>query len=1089
MSAENDHKTNKTFRRLFVRIILGLFVLGVLLGGSALFLIVRGTVEAPNFVRAQLEQGVARAVPNAVLDYGSLDLQFGTDGRPLVVMRDARLSTTSGARIAEVTDLQAALSLGPLFQGRIQPKQLTVSGLFLDIQRDVDGAIELSFDGDLGQVSVAGAGIIETIFDLLALPTLSELENFNIEAVTLRYDDQRADRSWTVDGGRARLAVSPESLDVFADLALLSGRASVATVEANALLDRTSGDISFGISVDEMPANDLATQSAALAWLSVLDAPISGSLRGGVDATGALLPVSAALKIGAGSLRPNEATAPVPFQSAGSYFTYDPDTALLSFDEVSVDSDWIGFNSAGQAEMLMQSGFPPDRFDVSFAFSSLNAAPGGLWQRDVAFENAKVDFSLSLSPFEVTVTQATLGYEDALLTVAGQLFGDQAGWRYAFTGELPTLDHAQLLDLWPVSRGSKARKWFEENVTGAGYRDAQFMLAADAGASAELGLNAAVENATIRYARTMSPGQDVSGTLSLQDRRFVARVVSGQITPVDGLNLDPAGVEFAINDITAADQLGMVKLQGNGPLAAALPLLEQIPGLANDQTDLIGLADGQMELNGALSFPVGRKPSPQEFKYSVRAELTEVSSDKFIPGQRVTADQLMVHADNAAIEVKGNAQIGTVDIAAAWGRDQTSAQDGSALDGQIELSPDFVEAFGLGLPDGMLTGEGVGVITVDLPKDAPPRFEMTSDLAGVALDLGFVGWSKDAGSSGRLVARGQLGDPVSIQGIELEADGLSAVGSVSMRDDGRMDAVEFERMQIGGWLDGSVRIIGNGADAPADIHITGGRVDVPALTAATGGIGASSGQQTQGRLIADLDELYVSEFLSLQNLSGNFDLGQNMQGAFEARLNETVDLAGVISSDVEGNRKFSVSADDAGALFSALGLLDKASQGSILVELTELSDGYAGTFRALDVRLLDMPLFADLLNAVSVVGLIDQMNFDGIAFGEVEGEFYFSEDKFILTRASATGASIGVSLDGTYDFVNDNLELQGVLTPLFLVNGIGGIFNRKGEGLIGFNFDVKGPAEDPQISVNPLSALAPSLFREIFRRPAPTAPE
>ena len=144
----------------------------------------------------------------------------------------------------------------------------------------------------------------------------------------------------------------------------------------------------------------------------------------------------------------------------------------------------------------------------------------------------------------------------------------------------------------------------------------------------------------------------------------------------------------------------------------------------------------------------------------------------------------------------------------------------------------------------------------------------------------------------------------------------------------------------------------------------------------------------------------------MQNLSGEFDLGNNMQGAFAGRLNETVEIAGAISTNEIGQRQISVSSDDAGKVFSALGLLDRASQGNILVDLTEKSDGYSGRFVARDLRLLDMPLFADLLNAVSVVGLLDQLNFDGIAFGEVEGEFYFSEDKFILSRASATGPSI-----------------------------------------------------------------------------------
>jgi len=170
-------------------------------------------------------------------------------------------------------------------------------------------------------------------------------------------------------------------------------------------------------------------------------------------------------------------------------------------------------------------------------------------------------------------------------------------------------------------------------------------------------------------------------------------------------------------------------------------------------------------------------------------------------------------------------------------------------------------------------------------------------------------------------------------------------------------------------------------------------------------------------------------------------------------------------------------------------LLDKASKGSIYTELTEKSQGYGGRFVARDVRLLDMPLLADLLNAVSIVGLFDQLTFDGIGFSEVEGEFYFTESEFILSRASATGPSMGLSLDGTYDFENDQLELQGVLTPIYLVNGIGEIFTRRGEGVIGFNFTVTGSSENPKISVNPLSALTPSIFRELFRKPSPKVPE
>jgi hypothetical protein len=64
-----------------------------------------------------------------------------------------------------------------------------------------------------------------------------------------------------------------------------------------------------------------------------------------------------------------------------------------------------------------------------------------------------------------------------------------------------------------------------------------------------------------------------------------------------------------------------------------------------------------------------------------------------------------------------------------------------------------------------------------------------------------------------------------------------------------------------------------------------------------------------------------------------------------------------------------------------------------------------------------------------------------------------------------------------------------VLSPIYLLNAIGRILSpRDGEGLIGFTFTLRGTAQDPSVSVNPLAGLAPGFLREIFRGPAPTAP-
>ena len=91
-----------------------------------------------------------------------------------------------------------------------------------------------------------------------------------------------------------------------------------------------------------------------------------------------------------------------------------------------------------------------------------------------------------------------------------------------------------------------------------------------------------------------------------------------------------------------------------------------------------------------------------------------------------------------------------------------------------------------------------------------------------------------------------------------------------------------------------------------------------------------------------------------------------------------------------------------------------------------------------------------------------------------------------IGRAAAVGASMGVSLAGVYRTDDRQLDLQGVISPIYLLNGIGAVLTRRGEGLFGFTYTVRGSADRPTVSVNPLSILTPGMFREIFRQPAPT---
>jgi hypothetical protein len=161
----------------------------------------------------------------------------------------------------------------------------------------------------------------------------------------------------------------------------------------------------------------------------------------------------------------------------------------------------------------------------------------------------------------------------------------------------------------------------------------------------------------------------------------------------------------------------------------------------------------------------------------------------------------------------------------------------------------------------------------------------------------------------------------------------------------------------------------------------------------------------------------------------------------------------------------------------------------LILRATGAEGSYDGTLSLGSPRLRDAPVMAELLNLISVVGLLEQLSGDGINLGDVEARFRLTPTAVILQEGTAVGPSIGVSMDGTYALDTRQLDMQGVVSPLYAINGLmGAVFSPRREGLFGFTYRLTGAAENPQVTVNPLSILTPGVFREIFRRPPPDLP-
>lgn len=1063
-------------------IVLGLAVAGL---GGLVYSQAGRPMKAPPWLHERIEARLGDALPGADIRFGDISLLVPRGGRPRILLRDAEISSEDGRPVLSLADLEARVAFKPLLRGKMLLSKLRLSGATVNVRRRKDGSFDLSF-GTLPKTREAAsiAELIGELDSLLQTPELAVLSEVEVDALTLQYEDARADRAWTVDGARFDLTRQDDDLRIRGDLALLSGYDYATTLELNYESRIGETEAQFGMSFDDMAARDIAAQVGALAWLEALRAPIGGALRTSVGADGRLGALSGTLQIGQGVLQPNDETRPIPFTSARSYFTYDPRSETLSFDELSVESQWVTGRAEGKAILKGMDAGRPTELQGQFSMTGLRANPNGIYPEPVAVDAAQMTFRLGLAPFDFTLGEGSLTKDGHVLVLNGRLLAEQAGWNLAVNGQVEDIAHDTVLSFWPEQAVPKTRKWVAQNVHAVMLSNAQLAYRLRPGVAPQLYVGSEFHDGEIRFMKNMPVIKDAAGRAELMGSRFVVTAAQGTVLAPQGGPVDATGTSLIIEDVRIkGGPPAVVKLAAKGTITAALSLLDVAPlNVMSKANRPVTLADGRASVRGDIALRLKKKLPPAEVEYDLRADLTDVRSNKLIPGKVLAASALDVHATPKQLVISGQGRVGQVPFDGAWVSPiRNNPAKVSRAEGVATVSQAFLDEFNISLPRGSLSGSGKARFAIDLQKDKEPVFAVSSTLKGIGLSIPQLAWSLPKAKAGTLEVRGRLGKIPAVDRILLEAPGLSATGAISLTAAG-LNRAQFSRVKAGGWLDAPISIIGRGKGVTPMVEIEGGQLDVRRMP--SGGSGSNQGGANVP-LKMRLDRLRVTEAISLTGFRGDFSTRNGLGGAFSGLVNGRARISGQMTP-VGKRGSFDIAAKDAGAVLSAAGLLSQASKGEMTLRLTPVgTKSYDGRLKIKSIWLKDAPAMANLLNAASVIGLLEQMSGGGILFSEVDAKFRMTPEQVIVTKSSAVGASIGVSMDGTYDVASKQLDMQGVFSPLYMVNAIGSVLTRKGEGLLGFNFKMRGPSDDPKVSVNPLSIFTPGMFREIFRRPAP----
>jgi hypothetical protein len=217
-------------------------------------------------------------------------------------------------------------------------------------------------------------------------------------------------------------------------------------------------------------------------------------------------------------------------------------------------------------------------------------------------------------------------------------------------------------------------------------------------------------------------------------------------------------------------------------------------------------------------------------------------------------------------------------------------------------------------------------------------------------------------------------------------------------------------------------------------------------------------------------------------------------------LNGTAATAAKLVSKEGQPRVVLAESEDAGAAFRLVGFYPRVEGGkaSLQVNLDASGPGTkAGTLWAKDFNVIGDRVVTEVLANTSddptvqfgerrsrpVAGQRQRIPFD-----QLKVPFSVGRGRFELHDTFINGPQLGATVRGHVDFNTQQIDIGGTYIPVYGLNSalgsipiIGNILvGRRGEGVVGITFAVKGPMADPNVLVNPVSMVAPGIFRQIF---------
>jgi hypothetical protein len=987
--------------------------------------------------------------------------------RPLDLrLTDVAVLDETGGRLMNIPRAEVSLSLYELLFGRIVPRAVEVDAPQLTLIRAEDGTLSL----DLGSLVAAPdgsepgpSGRMAPAADLLAELShppsndrarsanalLGQLRRVRIHDARFVVLDRQLGVTWRAPHAEIDFTRRAEGgMDGVGELTLALGEQQ-ARLTVSATLAAGASETRLRARLSPVTPSVIARAAPSLALLAVVDAPVSGEVRLDLDAGLALRDARIILNAGAGTIR-----------SGRSEMRFlDASVALAG---------------------------TPAAINVEKLRASVRGHAGG-----------------PITHFE---TQGTVERRPGQITA--QLSAD-----------LDQVEFADLARLWPEGIGGGARPWLVANipvgVAHNGHVDLGLATSPDGSSVALTSAKGKLdgEGLQVHWLRPIPPIVNGQAQLHILDPDRLEITITGgrqsSRNPKDSSGgLQIRGGRVLISGIMEPHQIGTIEADIAGPLSDAVALLRE-PRLAlldRHPLDLKG-PTGQATQKLRITVPLENAVQMDDIAVEVQAQLDAVHLGAFVGGHDLDQGAFDLNANNDGMKLNGRALLASIPTKLEAAMDFRAGPSTQVLESvTASAQPDTRQLAAAGLDaTSFMSGPVQMQAVLSQRRNGQGEVAVSADLTATELSVAALEWRKAREASAKVSARMLLDHDriTAIDAVQLDGIGLLLRGRAQFTS-GSLSSLRVDRLMLGrSTAQGAVEFSPTGSIA---VTLNSAMLDLgPRLARASprqapsrvSGSTAGTAEPAAGPSWT-LDAKFDRVLLAHDGTASGISLHAENDGHVvrQLRIEGNVGTRAPFNVDIVParlGRRLTVKADGAGELLRGLDLVQSMQGGQLSVQ-ADYDDSRSdrplvGTADIEHFRIRNAPAFAKLLQAMTLYGLVELMEGPGLGFTRLVAPFRLTDNVIELTDARAFSPSLGLTMKGRLELDADRIDMQGTIVPAYFFNSllgtiplVGKLFSPEpGGGVFAASYTLRGSLEDPEVSVNPLSALTPGFLRGLFK--------